>query len=96
MKLSLTRETKDVRGSMKSRMTTIAGAAPDMRGGAGAALHPPRRLCRLCRERCMRQWGGGPAYEMESVPAWAPLPAGAQSLVFHQHWDWVTALLPQS
>lgn len=32
MKLSLTRETKDVRGSMKSRVTTTTGAAPDMRG----------------------------------------------------------------
>lgn len=90
MKLSLTRETKDVRGSMKSRVTTITGAAPDVRGGAGAVLHPPRRLCRLCRERWMRWWGRGPAYEMETVPALAPLPGGALSPVFHRHRDGVT------
>lgn len=90
MKLSLTKETKDVRGSMKSRVTTITGAAPDMRGGAGAVLHPPRRLGPLCREQCTRWRGGGPRYEMETVPALALLPAGALSPVFHQYRDWVT------
>lgn len=88
MKLSLTRETKDVRGSMKSRVTTITGAAPDMRR---AVLHPPRRLCCLCGEQRMQWWGGGdPTYETETVPALAPLPGGALSVVFHRHWDWVT------
>lgn len=68
MKLSLTRETKDVRGSMKSQVTTITGAFPDVRGEAGAVLHPPKMLCCLCRELCMQWWGGGATYEMEKVP----------------------------
>lgn len=54
MKLSLTREAKDIRGSMKSLVTTITGAAPDKRrqGGAGPCIQPGCSAAFVGRNAC--------------------------------------------